>query len=86
MLFVSVGVTSIVQWSVFVQGKERGVEQYGVVILHDNPLVLCLDPWLVLIGCTAQRRGETEEALGQMEQLEGTNVSIFNTLLWARTW
>lgn len=24
-----------------------------------------------------QRRGETEEALGQMEQLEGTNVSIF---------
>lgn len=50
MLFVAVGVTSVVQWSIFVQGKERGVEQHGVVVLHDNPLVLCLDPWLVLIG------------------------------------
>lgn len=43
-------VTSIVKGGVFVQSKERGVEQHGVVILHDNPLVLCLDPWLVLIG------------------------------------
>lgn len=44
------GVTSVVKRSVFVQGEERGIEQHGVVVLHDNPLVLCLDPWLVLIG------------------------------------
>lgn len=44
------GVTSVVQRSIFVQGEERGIEQHGVVVLHDNPLVLCLDPWLVLIG------------------------------------
>lgn len=49
-LFVAVGVTGVVQWGIFVQGKERGVEQHGVVVLHDDPLVLCLDPWLVLIG------------------------------------
>lgn len=50
MLFISVGVTSVVKWGIFVQGKEWGIEQHGVVVLHDNPLVLCLDPWLVLIG------------------------------------
>lgn len=50
MLLVAVGVTSVVKWSIFVEGKERGIEQHGVVVLHDNPLVLCLDPWLVLIG------------------------------------
>lgn len=50
MPFHAVGVTSVVKWSIFVQGKERGVEQHRVVVLHDNPLVLCLDPWLVLIG------------------------------------
>lgn len=44
------GVTSVVQRSIFVQGEERGIEQHSVVVLHDNPLVLCLDPWLVLIG------------------------------------
>jgi len=46
----AVGVTSVVKWSIFVQSKERGVEQHRVVVLHDNPLVLRLDPWLVLIG------------------------------------
>lgn len=50
MLLIAVGVTSVVKWSIFVKGKERGIEQHGVVVLHDNPLVLCLDPWLVLIG------------------------------------
>lgn len=50
MLLIAVGVTSVVKWSIFVEGKERGIEQHGVVVLHDNPLVLCLDPWLVLIG------------------------------------
>ena len=50
MLLIAVGVTSIVKWGIFVQGKKRGIEQHSVVVLHDNPLVLCLDPWLVLIG------------------------------------
>lgn len=50
MLLIAVGVTGVVKWSIFVEGKERGIEQHGVVVLHDNPLVLCLDPWLVLIG------------------------------------
>lgn len=48
--FMPVGFTSVVKGSIFVQGKERGIEQHGVVVLHDNPLVLRLDPWLVLIG------------------------------------
>lgn len=43
-------VTGVVQRSVFVQGEERRVEQHSVVVLHDDPLVLCLDPWFVLIG------------------------------------
>lgn len=43
-------VTSIVQRSVFVQSEERRVEKHSVVVLHDDPLVLCLDPWFVLIG------------------------------------
>lgn len=47
---VLAAVTSIVKWGIFVQGKERGVEQDGVVVLHNDPLVLRLDPWLVLIG------------------------------------
>lgn len=42
--------TGIMQWSIFVQGKEGGIEQHCVVVLHDDSLVLCLDPWLVLIG------------------------------------
>lgn len=50
VLLIAVGVTGIVKWSIFVEGKEGGIEQHGVVVLHDNPLVLCLDPWLVLIG------------------------------------
>lgn len=48
--FGAVAVTRVVKRSIFVQGKEGGVEQHRVVVLHDNPLVLCLDPWLVLIG------------------------------------
>lgn len=43
-------VTGVVQRGVFVQGEERRVEQHSVVVLHDDPLVLCLDPWFVLIG------------------------------------
>lgn len=43
-------VTGVVQRRVFVQGEERRVEQHSVVVLHDDPLVLCLDPWFVLIG------------------------------------
>lgn len=50
MLVMAVGVTGVVQWGIFVQGEERRVEQHGVVVLHDDPLVLRLDPWLVLIG------------------------------------
>lgn len=49
-LILAVDVTGIVQRSIFIQGKKRRIEQHRVVVLHDNPLVLCLDPWLVLIG------------------------------------
>lgn len=47
---LAVDVTSIVQRRVFIQGKKRRIEQHRVVVLHDDPLVLRLDPWLVLIG------------------------------------
>lgn len=49
-LILAVDVTGVVQRSIFIQGEERRIEQHRVVVLHDNPLVLCLDPWLVLIG------------------------------------
>lgn len=47
---LAIDVTSIVQRRIFIQGKERRIEQHRVVVLHDDPLVLRLDPWLVLIG------------------------------------
>ncbi|TNN54536.1 hypothetical protein EYF80_035239 [Liparis tanakae] len=40
----AVGVTSVVKRSIFVQSKERGVEQHRVVVLHDNPLHPRLTP------------------------------------------
>lgn len=43
-------VTCVVERGILVQGKERGIEQHCVVVFHNNPLVLRLDPWLVLIG------------------------------------
>lgn len=50
ILVLAVGVTGKVQRSIFIQGEKRRVEQHGVVVLHDDPLVLRLDPWLVLVG------------------------------------
>lgn len=47
---LAVDVTSVVQRRIFIQGKKRRIEQHRVVVLHDDPLVLRLDPWLVLIG------------------------------------
>lgn len=41
--------TCIAQWGIFVQGKQRRVQQDSVVILHDDALVLSFDPWLVLV-------------------------------------
>ena len=43
-------ITGVVQGSIFVQSEERRLQQHRVVVLHHNPLVLGLDPWLVLIG------------------------------------
>lgn len=42
--------TCIAQGGIFIQGKERWVQQHRVVILHDDALVFRLDPWLVLVG------------------------------------
>ena len=50
--------TCIVQRSILVQGEERRIQKHGVVVLHHYPLVLRLDPWLVLIGCA--KRGTNE--------------------------
>lgn len=41
--------TCIAQWGIFVQCEQRRVEQDGVVILHDDALILSLNPWFVLV-------------------------------------
>lgn len=41
--------TCIAQWGIFVQRKQRRVEQDGVVILHDDALILGFNPWFVLV-------------------------------------
>lgn len=76
-----VAVTSIVKWGIFVQGKKRGVEQDGVVVLHNDPLVLCLDPWLVLIGWMEQREDRRGFGLNGAIRMKPKPLFL-NTQLW----
>lgn len=54
-------VTCVAQRGIFIQGKERWVQQDRVVVLHDNALVLRLDPRLVLVSWPHPREKRDRE-------------------------
>lgn len=48
--------TCIGHRGILVEGHQGWIQQDNVGVLGDHPVVRCLDPWLVLVHCGAERK------------------------------